>query len=188
MLVRPDATFLDTATKQAARVFPTGSAWLNFESRLPGKEIWENSNKDPALSTFANAEWQNWVSSTQVAVFELATRVGVPPLSNTPLGSGLASIFNSIPGTLAGVRDLEDPLTADSRRSRAIRRGVAGRPATRSSSSTPAMARPSGSCPAPGSCSACSKRRTASMRRCAAARSTATTSGVERSIAGAWPA
>ncbi len=120
MLVRPDATFLDDATKQVARVFPTGSAWLTFESRLPGKEIWENSNKDPAiglggelaLSTFANAEWQNWVSSTQVAVFELATRVGVPPIDNQPLGSALASIYNSIPATLASVRDLEDPLTA----------------------------------------------------------------------------
>jgi len=49
MLVRPDATYLDEVTKQAARVFPTGSSWLSFASKLPGAELFEGSIYDPAI-------------------------------------------------------------------------------------------------------------------------------------------
>jgi hypothetical protein len=80
MLVRADATYLDDATKQVARVFPTGSTWLHFDRRMPGAEVFANSVLEPAiglggdlaLRTFANADWQNWTSSIQIATFELA--------------------------------------------------------------------------------------------------------------------
>jgi hypothetical protein len=52
MLVRPDATYLDEVTKQPARVFPVGSGWLDFESQLPGKEVFEGSIYDPPLAPY----------------------------------------------------------------------------------------------------------------------------------------
>ncbi len=118
MLVRPDATYLDDATKQMARVFPTGSAWLTFESRLPATEVFRDAVMDPAigidgplaLRTFATCEWQNWTSSIQIAAFELATRIGLPPLNNQAMGPALASIFNVLPVSLDEFQRLDDPL------------------------------------------------------------------------------
>jgi len=118
MLVRPDATYLDEATKQAARVFPTGATWLNFESRLPGKEVFADAVMEPgigiggdlALRTFASAEWQNWISSTQIATFELATRIGVPVIEGQAMGRALASVYNALPMSLSSFQKLEDPL------------------------------------------------------------------------------
>ena len=118
MLVRPDATYLDEATKQAARIFPIGSTWLNFESRLPGKEVFAGAVMEPALGivgdlalrTFANAEWQNWASSTQIATFELATRIGVPLIDNQSMGRALASVFNALPMSISNFQKLDDPL------------------------------------------------------------------------------
>ena len=119
MLVRPDATYLDEATKQAARIFPAGSTWLNFQSRMPATEVFMDSIVDPAvgiagdlaLRAFANAEWQNWTSSIQIMTFELATRIGVPMLDNQPMGRAIASIYNTLPVSIATFQDLEDPLT-----------------------------------------------------------------------------
>ena len=119
MLVRPDATYLDEATKQAARIFPAGSTWLNFQSRMPATEVFMDSIVDPAvgiagdlaLRTFANAEWQNWTSSIQIMTFELATRIGVPMLDNQPMGRAIASIYNTLPVSIATFQDLDDPLT-----------------------------------------------------------------------------
>jgi hypothetical protein len=119
MLVRPELTYIDKATKAAARVFPTGSSWLNFESRLPATEVFRDAVMDPAigidgplaLQTFATCEWQNWTSSIQIATFELATRIGLPPLDNQAMAPALASIFNALPSTLAEIRELDDPLS-----------------------------------------------------------------------------
>ena len=43
MLVRPDVTYIDKATKQAARVFPQGALWTQFESRLPAAEVFRDA-------------------------------------------------------------------------------------------------------------------------------------------------
>ncbi len=118
MLVRPDATYLDEVTKQTARVFPTGSTWLTFESRLPAKEVFVDSITEPALgaagelalATFASAEWHNWASSMQIATFELATRIGVPMIGNQPMGRALASVFNALPMSISSFQKLDDPL------------------------------------------------------------------------------
>lgn len=105
MLVRPELTYIDKATKAAARVFPTGSSWLNFESRLPATEVFRDAVMDPAigidgplaLQTFATCEWQNWTSSIQIATFELATRIGLPPLEVLEL-SDAARRWRQVPG------------------------------------------------------------------------------------------
>ena len=51
MLVVPDATYIDQATKQVSRIFPTGSSWLSFESRMPPLEVFRDSVLDEGLGT-----------------------------------------------------------------------------------------------------------------------------------------
>ena len=118
MLVRPDATFIDDITNRAERIFPTGTGWLNFQSRLPPMEVFKDTVLDDAigasgelaLATFANAEWQNWTSTVQVVSFELATRIGLPVIDGMTMGPAIASIFNAMPVSLSQFRELDDPL------------------------------------------------------------------------------
>ena len=119
MLLRRDATYIDEATKHAARIFPTGNAWLNFQSRLPAPEVFRDTVLDDAvgmagelaLSTFANAEWSNWTSTVQVLTFEVGTRLGLPVIEGQPMGRAVASIFDMIPTTLSQFSRFEnDPL------------------------------------------------------------------------------
>ncbi|MCA9686230.1 MAG: hypothetical protein KC457_28940, partial [Myxococcales bacterium] len=78
MLLRPDATYINQATKHAEEVFPRGVDWLNFASKLPGDSVFKNSVLEPALdvagelsmAAFARADWQNWISTMQIGVFE----------------------------------------------------------------------------------------------------------------------
>ncbi|NJK31437.1 MAG: hypothetical protein HC927_02900 [Deltaproteobacteria bacterium] len=71
--IAPTRPYFDQAVKRPERIFLTGSTWLTFESGLPGREVCANSMLEPAigisgdlaLRTFANAEWQNWISSQE---------------------------------------------------------------------------------------------------------------------------
>jgi hypothetical protein len=118
MLVRPDVTYIDKATKQAARVFPQGALWTQFESRLPAAEVFRDAIMEPAigidgelgLQVFSNAEWLNWTSSIQIATYELATRIGMPVIENQALAPAIASVFNALPKTISDFERLEDPL------------------------------------------------------------------------------
>ncbi len=117
MLVRPDATFIDQATKRAERVFPRGMEWRTFESKLPGKDVFANSVLDPAIGiggalavqTFATADWRNWISSMQIGLFEIATRIGIPPLENTSLNQGLSLVYSTLETTASSFEQSEDP-------------------------------------------------------------------------------
>ena len=101
MLLRPDLTFIDKATKRPERVFPRGTQWLNFQSRFPSSEVFKNTSLDPAIgiagelaiSTFARADWHNWISSTQIGLYEIGTRIGLPTLKNTSMAKGLSGSF-----------------------------------------------------------------------------------------------
>ena len=117
MLLRPDATFTDRATNRAERVFPRGVEWRTFTSKLPGKEVFANSVLDPAIGiggalgikTFATADWRNWISSMQIGLFEIATRIGVPPLQDTSLNYGLSLVYDVLEETTGAVSGSEDP-------------------------------------------------------------------------------
>ncbi|PRQ02042.1 hypothetical protein [Enhygromyxa salina] len=117
MLLRPDETFIDNATKRAERVFPRGIDWKTFSSQLPGKEVFANSVLDPAIGiggdlamkTFAAADWQNWVSTTQISLFELGTRVGMPPLEGTGLAEGMSHVYTTLDSTINTIKNFEDP-------------------------------------------------------------------------------
>ncbi|EDM74158.1 hypothetical protein PPSIR1_39145 [Plesiocystis pacifica SIR-1] len=108
MLLRPDVIHQDPATKQLARVFPESTGWLQFKSHLPGKEVFANSVLDPsigidgelALETFAKADWMNWISTTQISLYEVGTRVGLTPTVGRPLTSALADVYKNIQFTL----------------------------------------------------------------------------------------
>ncbi|EDM75934.1 hypothetical protein PPSIR1_25186 [Plesiocystis pacifica SIR-1] len=108
MLLRPDATHRDQATNQLARIFPESTGWLQFKSHLPGKEVFANSILDPsigidgelALETFAKADWMNWISTTQISLYEVGTRVGLTPTVGRPLTSALADVYKNIQFTL----------------------------------------------------------------------------------------
>jgi hypothetical protein len=117
MLVRPDATFIDQATKRAERVFPLGVEWRTFSSKLPGKEVFANSVLDSAIGvggelsvkTFATADWRNWISSMQIGLFEISTRIGIPPLENTGLNQGLSLVYSTLEDTASAIAAHEDP-------------------------------------------------------------------------------
>ncbi|PRP98529.1 hypothetical protein [Enhygromyxa salina] len=117
MLLRPDETFIDKATKRAERVFPRGIDWQTFSSQLPGKEVFANSVLDPAIGiggdlamkTFAAADWQNWVSTTQISLFELGTRVGMPQLEGTGLAEGMSHVYTTLGSTINTIKNFEDP-------------------------------------------------------------------------------
>ena len=118
MLLRPDATYINDVTKRAERVFPAGSQWHHFESRLPDKSVFENSVLDPAigiagalsLKTFATADFGNWLSSTQIGLFELGTRIGLPPLvGNTQLTTAVSQVFNSVSSSLDTFQRFDTP-------------------------------------------------------------------------------
>ena len=114
-LLRPDATFIDEATNRAERIFPTGSGWKFFESRFPEADVFANSVLDPAigiggelgLRAFASADWQNWISTTKIATFELATRVGLPELETQSLNKGLSQVYTMIDDTVSLVRAVQ---------------------------------------------------------------------------------
>ena len=60
MLLRRDATYIDEATKHAARIFPTGNAWLNFQSRLPAPEVFRDTVLDDVASDGTNWHTNSW--------------------------------------------------------------------------------------------------------------------------------
>ena len=105
MLLRPDAQFLDKAVNRYERVFPRGIEWLTFRSQLPGQEVFANSVLDPAigiagelgLRAFASADWRNWTSAIKIGLFELSTRVGMPPVKDATLNQRRCTA--SAPGT-----------------------------------------------------------------------------------------
>lgn len=117
MLVRPEATFIDQATQRAERVFPRGVEWRTFESKLPGKDVFANSVLDPAIGvggelamkTFATADWRNWISSMQIGLFEIATRIGIPPLQDTSLNQGLSLVYSTLETTASAFEQTDDP-------------------------------------------------------------------------------
>lgn len=117
MLLRPDATFLDPVVKRNERIFPQGTDWLRFESALPEKEVFANSVLDPAigiggalgLQTFAAADWQNWTSTAKVSLFEIGTRIGLPPLEGTGLTTGVAMVYSNIEKSISALRQFQDP-------------------------------------------------------------------------------
>jgi hypothetical protein len=117
MLLRPEATFIDQATKRAERVFPRGMEWRTFTSKLPGKEVFANSVLDPAIGiggelaiqTFATADWRNWISSMQIGLFEIATRIGIPPLESTSLNQGLSLVYSTLESTASAFEQTDDP-------------------------------------------------------------------------------
>ncbi len=119
MLLRADQTFIDEATNHAERIFPTGTGWLTFQSRLPPLEVFKDTILDDAVGTggelalavFANAEWQNWTSTVQVVSYELATRVGLPRIEGMPMGRAVASIYNVFPMSISQFGELDDPLS-----------------------------------------------------------------------------
>src|SRR5690606_38421186 len=111
MLLRPDATFISPVLKRAELVFPQGTNWLRFESALPGKDVFANSVLDPAigiagdlaLQTFAAADWQNWISTAKVSLFEIGTRIGLPPIEGSSLAGGVASVYANIEKSVSAV-------------------------------------------------------------------------------------
>ena len=117
MLLRPEATFIDEATNRAERIFPRGTQWLSFESMLPGETVFENSVLEPAvgvtgelaLKTFATADWQNWLSTTKISVFELGTRIGLPELEGTPLARGVSHVFSTLDTSVNIIKQFDDP-------------------------------------------------------------------------------
>ncbi|NVB37242.1 hypothetical protein G6O69_36825 [Pseudenhygromyxa sp. WMMC2535] len=116
MLLRPAETYISEVTKRAERVFPQGSEWLTFASKMPGKEVLQNSVLDPAvglvgelaMQAFASADWQNWISSMQIGVYELATRVGLPALDKVDLGGAVATVYGNITRTLDAFGNFEN--------------------------------------------------------------------------------
>lgn len=116
MLLRPEATFIDQATKRAERVFPRGMEWRTFTSKLTGKEVFPNSVLDPAIGiggklamqTFATADWRNWISSMQIGLFGIATRIGIPPLDNTSLNQGLSLVYLTLESTASAFEQTGD--------------------------------------------------------------------------------
>lgn len=119
MLLRPDATFVDYATNRAERIFPQGSHWLHFESKLPGREVFANSVLDPAIGlsgdlgikSFASADWGNFISSTQIGLFELGTRVGIPTIPDIGITDALSRVYHDITTSLDAYQNFEHPET-----------------------------------------------------------------------------
>jgi hypothetical protein len=117
MLLRPDSTYISPVLKRAELVFPQGTDWLRFESALPGKEVFANSVLDPAiglagdlaLQTFAAADWQNWISTAKVSLFEIGTRIGLPPIEGTSLASGVASVYSNIEKSVSALQQFQNP-------------------------------------------------------------------------------
>ena len=117
MLLRPDAQFLDTAVNRYERIFPRGTDWLTFRSQLPAQEVFANSVLDPAigiagdlgLRAFATADWRNWTSAIKIGLFELSTRIGLPPLKDGSLNQGLAVVFDTLELTAGAFSHSENP-------------------------------------------------------------------------------
>ncbi|EDM74990.1 hypothetical protein PPSIR1_19067 [Plesiocystis pacifica SIR-1] len=117
MLLRPDETFIDEVTNRAERVFPRGSEWTTFRSHLPDDEVFKNSILDPAigvggelaLKTFASADWQNWVASAQIGLYEIGTRIGLPRLQGTSLAQGMSTVYSHLGSTLNTIQAYENP-------------------------------------------------------------------------------
>lgn len=117
MLLRRDAKFLDTVTNRYERVFPAGTDWMTFRSQLPAPEVFANSVLDPAigiggelgLAAFATADWRNWTSSLKIGLFELSTRVGLPPLKDQSLNQGLSLVFNTLDTTAYAFANSDNP-------------------------------------------------------------------------------
>ena len=117
MLLRPDALYIDQATKRAERLFPRGEEWLMFRSKFPAKAVFEDSVLEPAVGltddlaakAFAAADWQNWVSTTKVTLYEIGTRVGLPPLENTSLAFGLSKVYNNLASSVNAIKLYDDP-------------------------------------------------------------------------------
>ncbi|NVB40342.1 hypothetical protein G6O69_37225 [Pseudenhygromyxa sp. WMMC2535] len=115
MLLRPDETFYSEVTKRAERVFPVGTAWQIFESKMPAADVFKSSVLDPAVGVlgdigmraFANSEWQNWVSSIQIGIYDIATRIGLPSLGNAQLQSTVSDIYTSITASLDAFKDVD---------------------------------------------------------------------------------
>ena len=116
-LLRPDATFIDDATKRAERIFPRGTEWLRFQSQFPVAEVFENSVLDSAIGVagdlgvrvFAVADWHNWVSSMKISLYEVGTRLGLPALEGTSLNSGLASAYDNLSASASIIAGNQDP-------------------------------------------------------------------------------
>src|SRR5690606_24128812 len=117
MLLRPDATFIHPTLKRPEPVFPQGTGWLRFESALPGKDVFANSVLDPAIGiagelaaqTFAAADWQNWIATARVSLYEVGTRIGLPLLEDTTLESGVATVYSTIEKTVSTVLQSDNP-------------------------------------------------------------------------------
>ena len=117
MLLRPDAQFLDKAVNRYERVFPRGIEWLTFRSQLPGQEVFANSVLDPAigiagelgLRAFASADWRNWTSAIKIGLFELSTRVGMPPVKDATLNQSLATVFDTLELTAGAFNHSDNP-------------------------------------------------------------------------------
>ncbi|EDM76687.1 hypothetical protein PPSIR1_38204 [Plesiocystis pacifica SIR-1] len=117
MLLRPDETFIDEVTNRAERVFPRGSEWTTFRSHLPDDEVFKNSILDPAigvggelaLKTFASADWKNWVSSAQIGLYEIGTRIGLPKLQGSSLAQGMSTVYSHLGSTLNTIQAYDDP-------------------------------------------------------------------------------
>ena len=117
MLLRPDVTYIDSATNRAERVFPRGSGWRHFESRFPSAEVFDTSVLDPAigiktslgLDAFASADWSNWIQSWQIGLFEIGTRVGLPPIETGAVADAVAQVYTSALDSLAAFSQADDP-------------------------------------------------------------------------------
>ncbi|EDM79558.1 hypothetical protein PPSIR1_21059 [Plesiocystis pacifica SIR-1] len=115
MLLRPDATYLNHANRHLP-IFPPGTDWLHFESKLPGKEVFADSILDPAvglsgelgLRTFASADWKNWISTSQISLFEIGTRIGVPAIQGAPLGRTVAQVYSSVGSVIDIFQHVDD--------------------------------------------------------------------------------
>lgn len=115
MLLRPDATYLNHANRHLP-IFPPGTDWLHFESKLPGKEVFADSILDPAvglsgelgLRTFASADWKNWISTSQISLFEIGTRIGVPSIKGAPLGRTVAQVYSSVGSVIDIFQHVDD--------------------------------------------------------------------------------
>lgn len=117
MLLRPDATFIHPTLNRAERVFPQGIDWLRFESALPGKDVFASSVLDPAIGiagdlaaqTFAAADWQNWVSTAKVSLFEVGTRIGLPLVEGSSLEGAVGTVYSNIEKTITAVMQNQSP-------------------------------------------------------------------------------
>src|SRR5690606_41377354 len=107
-------------TTRTQQVVPHGAVWLRFASRMPGRDVVANSVLDPAIGltgdlaqvAFAAAEWENWIASAKVSLFEVGTRIGLPQIEGSGVSEGVSQVYANIDKTISTIKQYDDPAEA----------------------------------------------------------------------------